>query len=149
MFVWDVLGKRRPDDEFEVVGGVTAPDAELALILARETHFRHKEGVRYAVRRRGEDEVHLAPYEGDELGGVTDRSYRRQEAYAGVGGKLKRVSEELAKRGLRIEAPRPPVGRGRRREHGEASEAEPEPGERPPSGADLSPEDLAAHGTAG
>ena len=147
MFVWDVLGKRRPDDEFEVVGGVKAPDAELALILARETHFRHKEGVRYAVRKRGEDEVHLGPYQGDELGGITDRSYRRQEAYAGVGGKLKRVSEALAKRGLRIEAARPPVGRARRQEHDEGPE--PEPGERPPSGADLSPEDLAAHGTAG
>jgi len=147
VFVWDVLGKRRPDDEFEVVGGVSAPDAELALILARETHFRHKEGVRYAVRRRGEDEVHLGPYEGDELGGITDRSYRRQEAYAGVGGKLKRVSDALARRGLRIEAARPPVGRARRQEHREESEAD--PGQGPKSEADISPEDLAAHGTTG
>jgi len=111
VFVWDVLGKRRETDEFEVVGAVKAPDVELALILARETHFRHKEGVRYAVRRRGEAAVHLAPYEGDVLGGITDRSYRRQEAYAGVGAKLKRVSKELADRGLRIDATRPPVGR--------------------------------------
>ena len=114
MFVWDVLGKRRPKDDFEVVGGVKAPDAEMALILARETHFRHKEGVSYAVRRRGSDEIRTSPYEGDVLGGLTDHSYRRQDAYAGVGGKLKRVSEELAGRGLRIEAPRPAVGRARR-----------------------------------
>lgn len=114
MFVWDVLGKRRETDEFEVVGGVKAPDAELALILAKETHFRHKEGVRYAVRKRGETTIHEAPYEGEVLGGVTDRSYRRQEAYAGVGAKLKRVSKELAERGLRIDAERPPVGRAAR-----------------------------------
>lgn len=114
MYVWDVLGKRRAGDALEVVGGVKAPDAELALILAKETHFRHKEGVEYAVRRRGDTVLHAGPYEGDVLGGVTDRSYRRQEAYAGVGAKLKRVSKELAERGLRVEAPRPPVGRARR-----------------------------------
>jgi 1,2-phenylacetyl-CoA epoxidase PaaB subunit len=114
VFVWDVLGKRRDTDEFEVVGGVKAPDAELALILARETHFRHKEGVRYAVRKRGEDNIHLGTYEGDVLGGVTDHSYRRQEAYTGVGAKLKRVSKEMAERGLRVDDARPPVGRASR-----------------------------------
>jgi 1,2-phenylacetyl-CoA epoxidase PaaB subunit len=114
VFVWDVLGKRRDTDEFEVVGGVKAPDAELALILARETHFRHKEGVRYAVRKRGEDVIHAGPYEGDVLGGVTDHSYRRQEAYRGVGAKLKRVSKEMAERGLRVDAERPPMGRASR-----------------------------------
>ena len=111
MFVWDVLGKRRPDDEFEVVGGVTAPDAELALILARETHFRHKEGVRYAVRRRGETNLHASPYGADELGGVTDRSYRRQEAYTGVGGRLRKLSERFAREGVAIRRPRPPARR--------------------------------------
>jgi 1,2-phenylacetyl-CoA epoxidase PaaB subunit len=111
MPVWDVLGKRTEDDGFVVVGGVKAPDVDLALLLARETHFRHKEGVGYAVRRRGEEELHVGTYEPSMLGGVTDRSYRRQEAYTGVGAKLKRVANELASRGLRIEAPRPRVGR--------------------------------------
>jgi 1,2-phenylacetyl-CoA epoxidase PaaB subunit len=111
MPVWDVLGKRTEDDEFVLVGGVKAPDADVALLLARETHFRHKEGVAYAVRRRGDDEILLGPYEAGVMGGVTDRSYRRQEAYAGVGGKLKRVSAEMSKRGLRIDRPRPPVKR--------------------------------------
>src|ERR1043166_6319452 len=91
MRVWDVLGKRREDDEFEVVGAVKAPDAELALILARETPSGHKEGVEYAVRLRGEGEIHPGPYRGDLLGGLTDHSYRRQDAYAGVGGKLRRI----------------------------------------------------------
>lgn len=111
MPVWDVLGKRTEKDEFAVVGGVKAPDADMALLLARETHFRHKEGVEYAVRKRGEDRVIQGPYGPDVIGGVTDRAYRRQEAYAGVGGKLKRVAREMANRGLAIDSP---VPQGRR-----------------------------------
>jgi 1,2-phenylacetyl-CoA epoxidase PaaB subunit len=109
--IWDVFGKRRPDDEFEWVGSIKASDLEMAIVLARETHFRHKEGVAYAVRRHGEQGLHVAPYQGDVLGGVTDRSYRRQEAYVGVGGKHKKVSQMLAQRGMVIDRPRPPVGR--------------------------------------
>jgi 1,2-phenylacetyl-CoA epoxidase PaaB subunit len=105
--VWDVLGKRTERDEFVVVGGVKAPDADMALLLAKETHFRHKEGVAYAVRRRGEDEMHVGSFEASLLGGITDRSYRRQEGYAGVGRKLKRVRDELSTRGLVIEGRRP------------------------------------------
>jgi hypothetical protein len=42
------------------------------------------------------------------IGGLTDRSYRRQEAYAGVGARLRRVSEQMAARGVSIDRPRPP-----------------------------------------
>jgi 1,2-phenylacetyl-CoA epoxidase PaaB subunit len=111
MLVWDVLGKRTEKDELVVVGGVKAPDADMALLLARETHFRHKEGVEYAVRRRGDDEIHMGRDRGDLLGGVTDHSYRRQQAYTGVGAKLKRVASAMADQGLRIDSPRPPTGR--------------------------------------
>ena len=120
MPVWDVLGKRKADDEFEWVGGIKAPDVEMALVLARETHFRHKEGVAYAVRRRGDEELHVGPYQGDVLGGLTDHSYRRQEAYTGVGAKHKRVGKVLAERGLVIDRPRPPVGRAREAERDSA-----------------------------
>ena len=147
MDVWDVLGKRTDADEFVVVGGVKAPDASMALLLARETHFRHKEGVAYAVRRRGDDRVHEGPYDRDAIGGVTDRSYRRQEAYAGVGAKLKRVSKAMADRGLAIDRPRPPVGRARAAAgHGEeptGAHADPTPLD------EIPPEDFAAQGTAG
>src|SRR5205823_12774291 len=102
---------RTADDEFVVVGGVKAADPDMALLLARETHFRHKEGVAYAVRRRGSEELVEGLYRPDELGGVTDRSYRRQEAYAGVGAKLKRIQAEMAKRGVVVLGPRPPVRR--------------------------------------
>ena len=119
MEVWDVLGKRTDADEFSVVGGVKAPDAEMALVLARETHFRHKEGVAYAVRRRGSDELHVGQDAPETLGGVTDHSYRRQEAYTGVGGKLKRISKEMTDRGVVVDRPRPPVGRNRPARHDE------------------------------
>jgi len=145
VFVWEVLGKRKEDDDFVVVGGVKAPDADLALLLARETHFRHKEGVEYAVRRRGEEELHPGRYRGEDLGGLTDRSYRTQQAYAGVGAKLKKVAHGVAERGLRIDRPRPPsAGRlpaGKARTDRDRSQARP--------GGELTPEDLAAHGTAG
>ena len=115
-----MLGKRTAADAWSLVGAVKAPDASMALLLARETHFRHKEGVAYAVRRRGDADADAAPIVGEwpaeQLGGVTDRSYRRQEAYAGVGAKLKRVAADLAARGLRIDRPRPP---DRRVESGE------------------------------
>jgi hypothetical protein len=111
MPVWDVLGKRTEGDDYVVVGGVKAPDVDVALLLARETHFRHKEGVAYAVRRRGDGSIHPGPYGADVIGGVTDRAYRRQDAYVGVGGKQKRIAAEMAKRGLRIDRPRPPVKR--------------------------------------
>jgi len=109
VFVWDVLGKRTADDDWVVVGGVKAPDdPEMALLLARESFFRHKEGVRFAVRRRGSEELVVDEEPAELLGGVTDRSYRRQEAYAGVGAKLKRATREFAARGLTINRVRPP-----------------------------------------
>jgi 1,2-phenylacetyl-CoA epoxidase PaaB subunit len=146
MDVWDVLGKRSAADQFTVVGGIKAPDVDMALLLARETHFRHKEGVVYAVRRRGDQEVHTGPYEGEALGGLTDRAYRRQEGYVGVGAKLKRIRDEMARRGLVIDRPRPAPGRA------PATDRVRRPGGQDPEAGrvrDISPEDLAAQGTAG
>jgi len=145
MPVWDVLGKRTAGDKFVVVGGVKAPDAQMALLLARETHFRHKEGVAYAVRRRGRSDLFIGTYAAEVIGGVTDRSYRRQEAYAGVGARHKRVSRMMADQGLAIDRPRPsvgrlPVGAG---ERASSKDAEAEPVE------DVPPEEIAAQGTAG
>jgi ring-1,2-phenylacetyl-CoA epoxidase subunit PaaB len=109
--IWDVFGKRKPQDDFEWAGSIKAPDAEMALILARETHFRHKEGVAYAVRRHGDERLYIGTYPSDELGGVTDRSYRRQDAYTGVGARHKRVALAFAEAGQAIDRPRPGVGR--------------------------------------
>jgi 1,2-phenylacetyl-CoA epoxidase PaaB subunit len=106
--VWDVFGKRTADDDWTLVGGITAPDVDMALVLAKETHFRHKEGVAYAVRRRGDSELAVGGYDAATLGGVTDHSYRRQDAYAGVGGRMRKAAERLAAEGRSIDRPRPP-----------------------------------------
>jgi 1,2-phenylacetyl-CoA epoxidase PaaB subunit len=111
MDVWDVFGKRNAGDEWSLVGGLKAPDdPHMALLLARESFFRHKEGVAFAVRKRGavSQDLIVDPEPAEMIGGLTDRSYRRQEAYAGVGARLRRVSEQLADRGVSIDRPRPP-----------------------------------------
>ena len=117
MAVWDVLSRRRDGDPWQVAGSLNAPDLDLAMLLARQTHFRHGEGTTFALRRRGEDEVHECP-DPEGLGGVIDKEYRRQTGYVGVGAKLKRVHAMMADRGLVIDRPRP---RGhRRRERADA-----------------------------
>jgi hypothetical protein len=113
--VFDVLARKSEDQDWRVVGSVNAPDLDMAMLLARETHFRHGEGDDYALRGRGDDRIHECP-DPTGIGGVIDRSYRRQTGYVGVGAKLKEVHRELAERGLVIEGTRPPVGRARRQE---------------------------------
>lgn len=110
MKTWDVLQRRK--DDWEVVGGVKAPDLQMATLLARETHFRHGEAEGYAVRLRGTDQIH--PCEDPTgIGGIIDRSYRKSEGYAGVGAKLRRVHKQMEERGLVIDRPRPPGHRDR------------------------------------
>jgi ring-1,2-phenylacetyl-CoA epoxidase subunit PaaB len=106
MDVWEVFSRRTEDDPLVHVGAVKAPDADLALVLAREAFFRHGEGVDCWITRRGD--LHRVTHP-ETLGGVTDKSYRRQEGYVGVGAKLKRVTKQLA--GSRIDRPRPEAKR--------------------------------------
>jgi len=105
--VFEVFQRRTHDDPLINVGSIKAPDLEMALLLARETHFRHGEGVECWVSQRGE--MHAVP-DPETMGGVLDHSYRRQDGYVGVGAKHKRVSEAIAARGLRIDADRPTAG---------------------------------------
>lgn len=104
MEIFEVFQRRTHDDPLVSVGSIKAPDLEMALLLARETHFRHREGAECWVARRADLHPVARP---ETLGGVTDKSYRRQDGYVGVGGKHKRVSEELRARGLVVDAPRP------------------------------------------
>ena len=102
MDVYEVFSRRHTDDPLVHVGTVKAPDHGLALILAREAFFRHGEGVDCWVARRSD--MHRVTHP-ETLGGVTDKSYRRQDGYPGVGAKLRRVAEQL--KHLRIDGPRP------------------------------------------
>lgn len=108
MDVWEVFSRRTSDDPLVHVGAVKAPDLELALVFARETFFRHGEGVDCWVGRRGDLHRVAQP---ETLGGVTDKSYRRPDGYVGVGAKLKRVRDSLAARGMTVAGERPDVVR--------------------------------------
>ena len=86
----------------------------MALLLARETHFRHKEGVAYAVRRRGDRR---------------DALVRRVPADDARGRDRPFVSPSGGLRGRRREAA--PRGRGDARQRGPfASTARDRPGTR-------------------
>jgi ring-1,2-phenylacetyl-CoA epoxidase subunit PaaB len=97
--VFEVFARRTHDDPLVHAGSIKAPDLEMALILARETHFRHGEGAECWVVRR--EDLHAVP-DPETMGGVTDHSYRRQDGYVGVGAKMKRVTEELKRLGKSI-----------------------------------------------
>ena len=83
---WEVLGRRRAGADWEPVGVVHAPDVELALLLAKESFFRHEEGVALAVSRDGlVRELELTEF-------ATDKTYRLQRGYTGLGEKRRRAA---------------------------------------------------------
>lgn len=110
MDVFEVFQRRTHDDPLIHVGSIKAPDLQMALLLARETHFRHKEGAECWVARR--EDLHAVPHP-ETMGGTLDKSYRRQEGYVGIGAKLKKVAAQIAERGLKIDKDRPTAGAGR------------------------------------
>jgi ring-1,2-phenylacetyl-CoA epoxidase subunit PaaB len=106
MDIFDVFQRRAQDDPLTPAGSIKAPDLEMALMLARETHFRHGEGVECWLKRRGDKDLHAVTHP-ETMGGVLDRSYRRQDGYVGVGAKHKQIATQLKERGMFIDAPRP------------------------------------------
>jgi ring-1,2-phenylacetyl-CoA epoxidase subunit PaaB len=117
---WEVLGKRTHEDPWTVVGGVVAPDRDLALLLAKESFFRHGEGVDLAVVRASDIHRFPAP---ELMEPATDKSYRMQAGYAGLGRKRRAAHEQVARDGLTIDRPRPEDKRVRNPDHREAAEA--------------------------
>jgi phenylacetate-CoA oxygenase PaaH subunit len=96
MATYEVLGRRRWDDALEHVGTLHAPDHETALLLARETHFRHGEGVDYAVVRS--DHIHRLP-DPTMLEHAIDMDYRLQSGYSGFREKRQAAREAADARG--------------------------------------------------
>lgn len=109
MPIYEIFGRRKPDDALSHVGAIHAPDPETALLLARETHFRHGEGVDYAVVRR-EDLHHLA--DPDLIEHTIDQSYRRQEGYSGFREKRETARQAAKARGRGHLQEQPMPGRG-------------------------------------
>lgn len=109
---WEIFGRRKWEDALEHAGTIHAPDHETALLLARETHFRHAEGVEYAVVKR--EHLHRMA-DPSLLEHTVDMSYRMNSGYTGFRDKRDRAREAAAARGrghLR-ERPVPGSPRGR------------------------------------
>lgn len=109
---WTVHGRRTDQAAWEPVGEVHAPDEAMALLLARDGFFRHGEGVDLAVSQPGGPLVPLGRPELLEF--ATDKSYKLQRGYTGLGDKRRRAAARAAKAGARIERPRPEDKRVRR-----------------------------------
>jgi 1,2-phenylacetyl-CoA epoxidase PaaB subunit len=90
---WRVLARRTPTDALAEVGQLHAPDARLALLLARDCFFRHGEGVDYAVTDG--EAMHACP-DAAVLEFATDKSYKLQSGYTGLGAKRREVTERIA-----------------------------------------------------
>lgn len=109
-----MFGRRKPEDPLEHAGTVHAADVESALLLVRETHFRHNEGVDYAVVPS--DQI-FSLSDPSLLTHEIDMSYRMQAGYSGFRDKRERAREAADARGrghLR-ERPVPGAGAGKGR----------------------------------
>ncbi|MGH3443131.1 MAG: hypothetical protein ACRDUY_14045 [Nitriliruptorales bacterium] len=109
MAIYEIFGRRKWDDALAHVGAIHAPDHETALLLARETHFRHGEGVDFAVVRR--EDLHLLS-DHTLIEHTVDQSYRRQEGYSGFREKRETAREAARERGRGALQERPMPGRG-------------------------------------
>jgi phenylacetate-CoA oxygenase PaaH subunit len=108
MPTWEVFGRRKWDAPMEHVGMLHAADRETALLLARETHFRHEEGVDYAVVRS--DHFHRVE-DPALLERRTDISYRLQSGYSGFREKRQAARAAADARGRGELRARPVPGR--------------------------------------
>jgi phenylacetate-CoA oxygenase PaaH subunit len=105
---YEVFGRRKWEDNLEHSGTVHAPDHETALLLARETHFRHNEGVEYAVVKSEHLHVMADP---SLLERTVDMSYRLQTGYSGFREKRQAAREAARERGRGHLQERPVPGR--------------------------------------
>ncbi len=75
MNTYEVFLKKAGRDEFRHAGALEAPDAEMALMYARETHARRGEGTEmWLVDRR-----HVLVGDEDELAVNVDRPHRQND----------------------------------------------------------------------
>lgn len=96
MATWEVFGRRKWESALEHVGQIHAADRDTALLLVRETHFRHNEGVDYAVVRS--DQLHPLS-DPSLLEHTIDMNYRLQAGYTGSRAKRDAAREAADRRG--------------------------------------------------
>lgn len=108
---WEVFTRRNWESRLEHAGTIHAPDAQAALVLARETHVRHQEGVEFAVVPSDAFHVVADP---STLERQVDMTYRLQAGYAGFREKRERAREAARRRGRGHLAEQPAPNRSRK-----------------------------------
>lgn len=103
-----VFGRRREGDDLAHAGMVKAADLDAALLLVRETHFRHEEGIEYAVVPS--EHLHLVP-DPSLLEHEIDMSYRQNHGFTPFGPKRARARAAAEARGRGRLRHRPVPGR--------------------------------------
>jgi ring-1,2-phenylacetyl-CoA epoxidase subunit PaaB len=94
MDVYEVFKRGGHKDPFEHCGSVTAPDSDLALLMAKECFLRRREGEHLWVVRRAD----ISSFKDESLLEIaSDKGYRFPEAY-------RDVMEKRAKARARAEA---------------------------------------------
>jgi phenylacetate-CoA oxygenase PaaH subunit len=110
---FEVFSRRNWESRFEHCGTIHAADVESALLLARETHMRHEEGVEYAVVPSEAMHVVRDP---STLDHQVDMTYRLQTGYSGFREKRERARAAAVARGRGHLAEQAAPGRTRTRE---------------------------------
>jgi ring-1,2-phenylacetyl-CoA epoxidase subunit PaaB len=88
MDVYEVFRRTGHKDPYEHCGSVTAPDPDMALIMAKECFLRRGEGEHLWIVRR--TDIHV--YAGDpEIDIVADKSYRHPSGYRDIVSKRERA----------------------------------------------------------
>ena len=105
---FEVFTRRNWESRLEHQGTIHAPDAEAALVLARETHVRHEEGVEFAVVP---SEAFHVVRDLSTLDRRVDMTYRLQAGYSGFREKREKAREAAVARGRGHLAEQPAPGR--------------------------------------
>lgn len=105
---YEVFGRRKEGDQLVHAGQIRAADLDAALLLVRETHFRHEEGVEYAVVPT--EHLHLVP-DPSLLEHEIDMSYRQNSGFTPFGPKRATARDTAEERGRGEIRRRPVPGR--------------------------------------
>lgn len=108
MATFEVFGRRKQGDSLVHVGQVHAADLDAALLLVRETHFRHEEGMEYAVTPSEHLHVLSDP---SLLEHDIDMGYRQNHGFTAFGPKRERARSAAEARGRGGLRRRPVPGR--------------------------------------
>ena len=93
--LFEVFHQKARGEHHVHVGSVHAPDAEMALVLAKEQYARRMACVNLWVVRA--DHIHASDYaDSDMFAHATDKSYREAFSYK-VGEKVKKKRKEAGK----------------------------------------------------